>query len=49
MKKAKMTRMSDAKRVEESEAQLVSRAQEAVSQCRWVVGECAAMWTERYA
>ena len=34
---------------DESEEQLVSRAQEAVSQCRWVVGECAARWTERYA
>ncbi len=33
----------------ESEEQLVSRAQDAVSQCRWVVGECAAKWTERYA
>ena len=33
----------------ESEEQLVGRAQEAVSQCRWVVGECAARWTERYA
>ena len=34
---------------DESEEQLVSRAQEAVSECRWVVGECAARWTERYA
>src|SRR5262245_15540166 len=49
MKKAKTADMADAKRVEESEEQLVSRAQEAVSQCRWMVGECAARWTERYA
>jgi hypothetical protein len=46
MKKATM---SEAKRLQESEEQLVTRAQEAVSQCRWVVGECAAQWTERYA
>lgn len=33
----------------ETEAQLIATAQEAVSQCRWVVGECAAKWTARYA
>ena len=33
----------------ETEEQLINRAQEAVSQCRWVVGECAALWTKRYA
>src|SRR5262249_41325502 len=49
MKKAKTEKMPQTKRVEESEEQLVSRALEAVSQCRWVVGECAARWTERYA
>lgn len=32
-----------------TEDQLVERAQLAVSSCRWVVGECAARWTERYA
>jgi hypothetical protein len=41
--------MSDTKRQTDSEEQLVARAQDAVSQCRWVVGECAATWTERYA
>lgn len=41
--------MSETKRQTESEEQLVARAQDAVSQCRWVVGECAATWTERYA
>lgn len=45
----KKVQMSDSKLVAESEDQLVSRAQEAVSQSRWVVGECAAKWTERYA
>jgi hypothetical protein len=45
----KKTKMSESKRVEESEEQLVTRAQDAVSQCRWVVGECAAKWTARYA
>jgi hypothetical protein len=41
--------MSETKTQVESEEQLVSRAQDAVSQCRWVVGECAANWTARYA
>jgi len=45
----KMSQMSPSKVVEDSEEQLVSRAQDAVSQCRWVVGECAAQWTARYA
>jgi hypothetical protein len=34
---------------EASEEQLISRAQDAVSHCRWVVGECAAQWTKRYS
>jgi hypothetical protein len=34
---------------EETEEQLVSRAQGALSRCNWVVGECAARWTKRYA
>lgn len=33
----------------ESEEQLISRARDAVSQCNWVVGECACHWTKRYA
>ena len=33
----------------ESEEQLISMARDAVSQCNWVVGECAAKWTQRYA
>ncbi len=33
----------------ESESELISRAQFAVSQCNWVVGECASSWTKRYA
>jgi len=35
--------------VAESEEQLISMARDAVSQCNWVVGECAAKWTQRYA
>ncbi len=35
--------------VQESEDQLIERAQTAVSQSNWVVGECAAKWTQRYA
>ncbi len=33
----------------QSEEQLISAAREAVSQCNWVVGECASQWTQRYA
>lgn len=33
----------------ESEGQLISKARDAVSQCNWVVGECACQWTKRYA
>ena len=32
-----------------SEAKLISTAQLAVSQCNWVVGQCAFEWTEKYA
>jgi hypothetical protein len=41
--------MSQTKAHIDSEEDLVNRAQEAVSHCRWVVGECAAQWTQRYA
>ena len=40
---------SPATRPAESEADLISRAQTAVSQCNWEVGECAAVWTKRFA
>lgn len=33
----------------ESEEDLIQRAQEALNHCNWVIGECAAAWTERYA
>lgn len=35
--------------VRETEQELVTKAQDAVSQCNWVVGECAAKWTTKYA
>ena len=35
--------------VPESEAELISTAQKAVSHCNWMVGECAAKWTVKYA
>jgi hypothetical protein len=35
--------------VSESEEQLISTARDAVSQCNWVVGECAGKWTTKYA
>lgn len=34
---------------DESEASLIQRAQLAVSQCNWEVGECAAIWTKRFS
>jgi hypothetical protein len=33
----------------ESEAELVQRAQSALSRCNWEIGECAALWTKKYA
>ena len=33
----------------ESEQQLITVARDAVSQCNWVVGECATKWTKKYA
>ncbi len=35
--------------VSETEDQLIRKAQDAVSGCNWVVGECASKWTEKYA
>jgi hypothetical protein len=35
--------------ITESEDELISRAQNAVSQCNWAVGECAFKWTQKYA
>ena len=32
----------------ETEEALIQRAQDALNQCNWVIGECAATWTERY-
>jgi hypothetical protein len=45
----KKSQTSASNAVDETEEQLVVRAQDAVSHCRWVVGECASKWTERYA
>ncbi|QDT31333.1 hypothetical protein [Thalassoglobus polymorphus] len=33
----------------QTEDQLVIRAQEALSSCNWVIGECASEWTQKYA
>jgi len=35
--------------VQESEEILIERARGALSNCNWVIGECAARWTEKYA
>ena len=40
---------SDSAAIKETEADLVSRAQLALSRCNWEVGECATMWTTRFA
>lgn len=32
-----------------TEQDLIERAQNALNQCNWVIGECAAQWTKRYA
>ena len=34
---------------QESEAQIVARAKEAITRCNWTLGECAAAWTRKYA
>lgn len=34
---------------EDSESALIARAQTALSRCNWEVGECAALWTKRFA
>lgn len=36
-------------RSKETEQDLIERAQDALNQCNWVIGECAAQWTKRYA
>jgi hypothetical protein len=38
-----------AARSEDTESALIARAQMALSQCNWEVGECAALWTKRFA
>lgn len=35
--------------VEATEQELIDTAQQALSRCNWVVGRCAAEWTQRYA
>ena len=35
--------------VEQSEEILISLARDAVTQCNWIVGECASSWTEKFA
>src|SRR5579863_3919925 len=49
MSKKIVTSVSGNIEVTESEAELVTRAQIAVSQCNWVVGECAQKWTQKFA
>lgn len=34
---------------DETEEALIQTAQQAISQCRWIVGECASKWTQRHA
>ncbi len=44
-----MTQTVAAAVADESEEALVQTAQKAISQCRWIVGECASKWTQRHA
>ncbi len=41
--------MSSQSTAKETEADLIRRAQQALSQCNWEVGECASIWTKRFA
>ena len=41
--------MSTVIEVQETEQELISTAQVALSNCNWTVGECAAKWTSRYS
>jgi hypothetical protein len=34
---------------DETEEQIIRAAQQAISRCRWIVGECAYKWTQRHA
>ncbi|MCA8986663.1 MAG: hypothetical protein KDA78_03425 [Planctomycetaceae bacterium] len=44
-----MAKSDQDQRAVETEESLLERARTALSQCNWVVGECAARWTEKYA
>ena len=35
--------------IQETEDELISKAQSALSRCNWTVGECAFKWTKKYA
>ena len=35
--------------ITETEEELVAKAQASISQCNWIVGECASKWTQKYA
>lgn len=41
--------MSTVVDVQETEQELISTAQHALSSCNWTVGECATKWTSRYS
>lgn len=41
--------MTTAVEAAETEQELVTTARQAISNCNWTVGECAARWTTRYA
>lgn len=41
--------LADSHISDETEEQIIRAAQQAISHCRWVVGECAYKWTQRHA
>ena len=44
-----MSTLETAPVADETEEALIQTAQRAISQCRWIVGECASKWTQRHA
>jgi hypothetical protein len=48
-RRASIMTHSDKPAIDETEEELVTKAQTALSRCNWTVGECAYKWTQKYA
>lgn len=44
-----LTTAAEVRHVQDEERQLIAKARSAVSECAWLVGGCAAEWTQRFA